>query len=187
MESVAICAAVQNPMLASVPPISLSIVFGMPTTGTSGIAAVRPHRALAADHDEPIERLRGDRSSDELRSPLDPGGLRAGRPEDRAPAGQDPPHVVGGELRGLAVQHPSPPVTEPDDGDAAIEARADDRADRGVQSGAVAATGQDAETHAQTRTGHDRSRAQPCSSCSVSPASSSSAARRFNTSYHSDS
>ena len=50
----------------------------------------RPHRALAADHDEPIERMRVERSPDELRSSVDPRRLGPGRPEDRAAPREDP-------------------------------------------------------------------------------------------------
>ena len=42
MRSVAICTALWNPMLTSVPSMSLSMVFGTPTTGTSGILAHAP-------------------------------------------------------------------------------------------------------------------------------------------------
>ena len=56
--SVAICTAVSKPNVMSVPPRSLSIVFGTPSTG-SAVLAVQAgggaERVLAADGDQPLE------------------------------------------------------------------------------------------------------------------------------------
>ena len=94
--------------------MSLSIVLGMPTTGTSRHGGGGPHRALAADHDEPVERVPVDRPPHELRTAVDPGRLRARCPEDRAAPGKDPPDVLRRELHRLARRDPSPPVAEPE-------------------------------------------------------------------------
>ncbi len=84
----------------------------------------------------------------------DPHRVHAGAAQDRATTMQDAGDLIDLELPGLVVQHPTPPVAEPHEGVAMhSDAFPDHRSDDGVQPGAVAAAGEDPESHASEPTG----------------------------------
>ncbi len=135
-------------MQASVPRMSLSIVFGIADDGQPGIRAGGAERSLAADHDEPVEPVDLQRLADLLDAALDAVRLDSARAQDRAAARQESADVLDRELLGEALDHAAPSVAEPDEVHPELAvAVADRRADRRVQPGTVAAAGQDAEPH----------------------------------------
>ena len=111
----------------------------------------RAERALAADRDEPVQAVPFERRDDLLGPVLEPVGVRTGRTEDRAAARQDAGRLGDAERLRRVVEESAPPVLDADElHPVGADASADDRADHRVQSGAVSAAGQDAETHDAT-------------------------------------
>ena len=144
--SVAICTAVSNPIVASVPAMSLSIDFGTPTTGTpsSTRRARRAQRAVAADYDERVEPLALDRRGDRRATLAVDVWVAPRRAEDRPAALQQAAHRVSVERADAALHQPVPAVEDPDDLGTVLSVRAGDHtADRRVQAGAVATAGED--------------------------------------------
>ena len=150
--SVAMLTAVSNPKVRSVSPMSLSIVFGMPTTGTP---ASDSRWAAVSVPSPPI----GISTSIPCRASTpficgQPGvqalGGDAGRAERRPAAGEQT--VDGGDVQrgGPVLQQPAPAVPEADYLAAVVAGRrADDGPDDCVQAGAVAPAGEDTDAHAQ--------------------------------------
>ena len=145
--SVATCTAVANPMHASVPDRSLSIVFGMPTTGTPSddmcaAAPIVPSPPIATRASTPEVR---ERAADALDALL-VVRVGAGGPQDRPAAMQDPLDGRRRELEDVPVHHPAPAPAEPEDLEPVhADRRAHDRADRRVQAGRVPAGREDAD------------------------------------------
>ena len=152
--SVTICTAVWKPNVTSVPPRSLSIVFGTPTIGMPsscrrsatpsvssppiGISASTPRRSSVA-------RIA-------CRPPIAVVGERVGArgAEDRAAAREDADGALQVELDRLVLEHPRPAVAKPHEAVlAAREPAAHGGADHGVQPGAVPAAGE--QTYARHR------------------------------------
>ena len=145
--SVATWTAVANPMQASVPDRSLSIVLGIPTTGTPSedMLRRRSHRPLTADRDERVDAEVGEGPADALDALL-AIGVGAGRAEDRPAPVQDPLHRRRGELDHVPVHHTAPAAPETDDLEAVHpDGGAHDGADRRVESGRVPACREDAD------------------------------------------
>jgi hypothetical protein len=111
----------------------------------------RPERSLAADRHEPVHLKIVQRGSDALGSFGLTHGVDAGAAQDRPAAMQDAADRVAVELDGLTLHDPEPAVAEPDtfvteDADRL----ADDAADRGVEAGAIAPAGEDADPRHRT-------------------------------------
>ncbi len=130
-------------MLASVPPMSLSIVFGIPMTGTSSRSRL-PDRPLAAEDDEAAR-------ADAPRARLAPcpdrprscAGCAPLVPRIVPPRGRMPRTSSLVSSSASSLEHATPPVAEPDQRAAELAvATANSRPDRGVQTRAVPATGQ---------------------------------------------
>ena len=155
MASVAICTAVWNPNVTSVPTMSLSIVFGTPTIGSPcsawswqatlseplppmTMSASRPRSAIvAATSSTPRRRV-------ERAAPLGA--------EHRAAARQRAAHRLDRQRHRAPLAHAVPGVEEADELVAVDPlALAHDGPDHGVQTGAVAATGEDADSHRAER------------------------------------
>ena len=156
--SVAICTAVSKPNVMSVPPRSLSIVFGTPSTG-------RPcspwSRAAAPSVSSPPIAISPFRLSvcHVLADPLGPvvalEGVRARRAQDRAAARQDAARRLDRQLLVGVLDRTAPAVAEADDRVAvAVDAAPHDRADDRVQTGAVAPSGEHADPHAGVASNH---------------------------------
>ena len=132
--------------------MSLSIVFGMPTTGTpacdSRCAAVSvPSPPIGMSTSIPWAAstpfICGSPRVEQL-------GRDAGRAQRRPAAGEQA--VDGGDVerRGPVLEQAAPAVAEADDLAAVVAGgRADDGPDDGVQAGAVAPAGEDTDAHAQ--------------------------------------
>ena len=149
--SVATCTAVSNPNVMSVPPRSLSIVFGTPSTGRSCSAC---SLAAAPSVSSPPIAIRPSRSSERRFSRIRSGAVvarervRARGAEDRAAARQDAARGLHRQLLEGVLERAAPAVAEADDRvSVAVDALADDRPDHGVQPGAVAAAGEHADAH----------------------------------------
>ncbi len=157
MASVAICTAVLNPNVTSVPTMSLSIVFGTPTIGRPSSACSR----LATDS-EPLPPMT--MSASRPRSAIVPAtsaappsvsnGLPRLVPSTVPPRGSVPriDSMVSGIV--LRVADAVPRVEEPDELVAVRPlALAHDRPDHGVQARAVTAAGEHPDTHRAERRG----------------------------------
>ena len=94
--SIAICTAVSNPKVSSVPDRSLSIVFGTPTTLHAGSNELGRHtqRVLAADGDQRVDaELRRGWSRHRSTPPSILNGLVRDEPSTVPPAGSVPRKV----------------------------------------------------------------------------------------------
>ena len=145
--SVAIETAVSKPNVMSVPGMSLSIVFGTPTTrrpfGREGERGAK--RAVAADHDHGVDAVRLDRPADARVAVAVNVGVSPRRAEDRAAALEDAAHVVAVERLHVPLHEAVPAVADADDLHAVGDGRAaDDGANDRVEPGAIAAGGEDA-------------------------------------------
>jgi hypothetical protein len=108
-------------------------------------------RALTPDHDQPVQPMALECRDDPFRPVLEPIGVRARRPEDRATAGEDAGRMGDAERLGRVVEEAAPPVLDADElHPVGADPAADHPADHRVQPGAVTATGQDAQTHGAT-------------------------------------
>ena len=150
MASVATPTAVSKPKVRSVEEMSLSMVFGTPTTGipASDEHPGRGERALAADRDERVDAVLRRQLRGVLGGFAQPAALQAGGAEDRAAAGEDAADRVEVERAVVAVEETLEPVLETDDfiavpGQGAVH----DRPDHCVQAGAVAACGENSDAH----------------------------------------
>ena len=154
--SVAICTAVSKPNVRSVPPRSLSIVFGTPSTGSPCSPC---SRAAAPSVSSPPIAISPSMSSGVERPRIASGPVvaleRVGArgAEDRAAAGQDAARRLDRQLLvGRPSSGPRQPSRKPTISCAVVvDALADDRADDRVQAGAVAAAGEHADAHAAAR------------------------------------
>src|SRR5581483_4388641 len=82
--------------------------------------------------------------------------VRAGRPEDRAAPRQDAAHRLDVKRHRVAFERPAPPVAEPDEFKAVfLHALAHDGSDNSVQTGAVAASGEDSHSHGHYLSGRE--------------------------------
>ena len=115
--SVAICTAVSNPNVTSVPGMSLSIVFGTPTIGMPSSAEPErgPERPVAADHDERVDPLARERLPQRRRALAVDVRVSPRRAEDRPAALQDPPHGGAVEPAHATLHQPVPAVEHADD------------------------------------------------------------------------
>ena len=164
MASVAICTAVWNPNVTSVPTMSLSIVFGTPTIGSpcSSVQLAGDASASRCRRSRSARRGRGRRTSPRTSSTPArwSNGLPRLVPSTVPPRGSVPRIVstVSGIVR--RSRTPSQASRKPIDLVAVDPlALADDGPDHGVQPGAVAAAGEDADSHAGERSGRrDRRR-----------------------------
>ena len=102
--SVAIETAVSKPNVMSVPGMSLSIVFGTPTTREALLVQRerRPQGAVAADHDHGVDAVRLDRAAHARVAVAVHVRVAARGPEDRAAALEDAAHVVAPERADVA-------------------------------------------------------------------------------------
>ena len=174
MASVATCTAVSKPKVTSVPPRSLSIVFGTPTTGRPCSACSRA--AAPSVSSPPIairpSRCRPARLSLEPRRPvvaLERVGARGA--EDRPAAGQDPARGLDRQLVVVVLERPAPAVAEADDGvPVVVDALADDGADDRVEPRAVAAAGEDSDPHTGQSTPRRRANGVGCRASQQEPA-----------------
>ena len=167
--SVATCAAVRNPTVTSVPGRSLSIVFGTPIdragprSARSAAAPSVPSPPIAMTPSAPID---AERRAHPPGTVVLAHRVDARAAEDRPAAGQDAADRRRGRARAIAAsRRPRPSVLDADERVAGAGARPDHGADHGVQAGAVAAAGEDRETHAphptgRTPIGRDVSRAR---------------------------
>jgi glycerol kinase len=105
----------------------------------------RRERALATDDDQPVEAVHVERLADPVDPTLLAVGVDARGPEHRPTAVEQPPRGREGELHHREVEHPLPPVLEPEGQHVGLVGAADDRTDRGVQAGAVPTAGEDAD------------------------------------------
>ena len=151
MASVAICTAVVNPNVMSVPTMSLSMVFGTPTMGR-----LKSWNSLQATVSDPLPptttRPSIPMSLNVAATCSGPSGLvvRAAAPGAQQGAAlrqhaAQRPHV---ERHRSALAHAIPRVEEPDQLVAIVElALANDRPNDRVESGAITATCQNADAH----------------------------------------
>ena len=103
-------------------------------------------RVLAADRDQRVDALLGERGLELLEPALLLVRVRPRGAEDRAAAVQDPARVLVGQLDRVAGQHAGPAVAEAEELVAVhLDPLAHDRADDRVESGAVAAAGEDTD------------------------------------------
>ena len=143
--SVAICTAVWKPNVKSVPARSLSIVLGTPTTlmPVLGQLAGDAQRVLAADRDQRVDA-----------EPLEAAWTRSSPFSSLKTFVRDVPRIVPprcrmprvrlvGQRHRVAESTPAQPYRKPDELVAVrVDPLAHDRADDGVESGAVAAPGE---------------------------------------------
>ena len=103
---------------------------------------------FTADRDERIDTQIGEIALDALYAALHLDGVGARGAEDRAAARQDAAHCGDVERHGEAIEWALPAIAESDELVAVLlGALADDRADDGIETGAVAATGEDSDSH----------------------------------------
>jgi hypothetical protein len=114
--SVAICTAVLNPNVMSVPTMSLSIVLGTPTTASRARCELAgdAQRPVAADHDETVEAHVGHRGRTRRHRRVVERAPTAGA-EHGAAARQRAAHRLDRERHRAALHHAVPRVEEPDD------------------------------------------------------------------------
>ena len=145
--SVAIVTAVSKPKVMSVPGMSLSIVFGTPTTRSPSSRECErsAQRAVAADHDHGVDAVRLDRRPDAGVALAVDVRVASRRAEDRAAALEDAAHVLALERPHVPLHEAVPAVADADDLHPVGDGRtADDGADDRVEPGAVAAGGENA-------------------------------------------
>ncbi len=151
--SAAIATAVSKPIVVSVAARSLSIVFGMPTTGSpcsAWSAAAIAERALAADRDDPVEGPTV--LEDALDTRRDPARIDAGRPEDRPASRQDARGLSRAQRFEAPLDQPAPTFPNAEGFATVVRGAPSDRADGGVQPGAVPASGQHGDAHSAPAT-----------------------------------
>ncbi len=112
-------------------------------------------RVLAADGDQPVDLEPVEVLPDPLDAPIGLERIGSRGAEDRPAAWEDPADRLDRELLVGALERPAPAVVKADDRVAeAVYPPAHDRADDGVQSGTVAAPGQDPDAHAWENIAH---------------------------------
>ena len=105
---------------------------------------------LAADGDQRVDAVGLEVGLDLLDPAVDLERVGARRAQDRAAAGQDAANLVEPELARVVLERALPAVAEPDELVAVLaDALADGSADHRIETGAVAATGQHSDAHAQ--------------------------------------
>jgi hypothetical protein len=103
---------------------------------------------LTADRDQGVDALRGEVVLDPLDPVLDLEGVGAGRAEDGAAAGQDAADLRDTQGAGQALEGTLPAVPETHEFVTVVgDALADHRPDHRVETWAVAAAGEHADTH----------------------------------------
>ncbi len=184
--SVANATAVSNPKQFVVPTMSLSIVFGTPTSGMPALAElVRDReRAVAADHDQRAEAHLVEHLDDAIGVIVRAFGGADGigeriaavrRAENRAAEPQDAGDVARREqARAIRLDEAVEAVFEADALDAAVRGGLHHGADDRVQTRRVTAAGEDAEPrnrrHRASVAG--RPRCDPRNTCSTNDAAS---------------
>ena len=124
--------------------------LGYADDGQAVLGEFRGHAkgVLAADGNERIDTEVGEIALDALDATLDLDGVRARGAQDGAAARQDAAHRGDVERHGDALERALPSVAESDEFVAVLlGALADDGADDGIETGAVAATGEDSDSH----------------------------------------
>ena len=116
------------------------------------VVAVQPgggaQRVLAADRDQPVEVEGGEVLPDPLGAAVAREGVGARAAQDRAAAGEDAARGLDRQLLVGVLERPPPPVAKADDRvPVTVDPLAHDRSDHGVQAGAVAPSGQHADSH----------------------------------------
>ena len=152
--SIAMLTAVSKPKVKSVRVRSLSIVLGTPTTLTPrSCSLVATPRVSSPPIATRASTPRSARLSLICSTPPSTlNGLVREEPRIVPPRGQDPAHLLDAELAGEALERALPAVAEADELEAVLlDALADDGADDGVEPGAVAASGEDSDSHAISR------------------------------------
>src|SRR5581483_7984474 len=135
-------------------------------------------RVLASDRDERVEVV-AERAQRALDASLQRVRVGAARGDDRAAAGQDAGDLAPSE-RPQAVLDETPPAL--DDADhlvVAVERTARDRADDGVQAGAVAAAGEHSDPHRSDDSWLSAPAARPHAVASAARAGPGRAGRRL--------
>jgi hypothetical protein len=113
-----------------------------------GEAAGHAQRVLAADRDQSLDARVGERGPDLVDGALDLVRVRPGRAEDRAAARQDAADLIDPQRPVIAFHRSAPTVPEAYELVAVVaDALTDDGPDDGVESGAVAPSGEHADTH----------------------------------------
>ena len=103
---------------------------------------------FATDRDECVDSELGEIGLDALDAALDLDGVGARGAEDRPSPREDPADRRHIERHGDALERTLPSVAEADEFIAVLlGALADDRADDGIEAGAVAAAGEDSDSH----------------------------------------
>ena len=150
IRSVAMLTAVSKPNVRSVPWMSLSIVFGMPITGTPSEAS----QAAAVSVPSPPIGSSASTPWASSTSRIRPRPSRSFCGATRADPSTVPPRVSSPLTTGRSStmasssSRPRQPFAEADDGAAVLLlGRADDGPQDGVESGAVAAAGQHSDVH----------------------------------------
>ena len=105
-------------------------------------------RVLAADRDQAVDFGGREVGDDPLAAAVVLERVRSRRPEDRAAARQDAPHLGHAERDEVPLQRPLPAVAVPDElVPAVFDAAPHDRPDYRVEPWAVTASGQHADAH----------------------------------------
>src|SRR5690606_15660817 len=119
-----------------------------------GQAVGRGQRAFAAYRDDAVDLVAVQRLGDVVgAAPLSLVGIGAAGAEDRAPDLREPLDLVTGERHEIALDHSAPSVADADEFQVVRRGALEhDSADDRVESGAVAAAGEDADLHADAFT-----------------------------------
>ena len=145
MASTQICTAVSKPKVSSVADRSLSIVFGHAdhVHALAGQPVGHAERVLAADGDERVDAVLGERGPHLLGAAVDLVRVGARRAEDRAAPRQGAAQLLDAERDRAALEHALPAVEEADELVAVDPlALAGHGPDHRVEPGAVAAAGE---------------------------------------------
>ncbi len=150
MASVAMETAVSNPKVVSVPLISLSMVLGTPTLGTpfSLRNKVTDCVSSPAEGDQGIDFIGLQNFLDLQNAAWNLLHIRARGVKDGATLQLDAVGVLQRKGNPVVVQDATPPVEEADELIAiGVDALLHSRIDYCIQSGAIAATGQQSNSH----------------------------------------
>ena len=152
--SVAMLTAVSKPKVKSVPERSLSMVLGTPTTLTPRSASLvaTPRVSSPPIATSASTPSRGEVVLDLLDAAVDLERVGAAGAEDGAAARQDAAALLRSpSVHGQALERALPAVAVADELEAVhADALADHRPDHGVEAGAVAASGEHSDAHANS-------------------------------------
>src|SRR5207253_10902083 len=108
----------------------------------------RSQRVLTADRDQAVDPRLLEVAGEPLGSALLGEGVGSRRAEDRAPARKDPPHLGYSQRSAVALERAAPAVPVAEELVAVDpDPLPHDRADHRVEAGAVAAAGEDSDSH----------------------------------------